>query len=91
MLALDRDDENSAYLVIVDTAIPNQCIGKIRGTDRKLDASTLRLRVKAGEPNEVCEITVRYNGDRSRVQVTSENCDHFHGPSCDFGGTLKRR
>ncbi|KQP02589.1 hypothetical protein [Methylobacterium sp. Leaf93] len=91
VLVVDRDDENSAYLVIADTAILNQCTGEVRGTARKLDASTLRLRVKADDPNEFCEITVRYNGERSRVQITSENCDHFHGPSCDFGGTLKRR
>lgn len=91
VLALNTDGESGSYLVIADTAIPNQCTGEVRGTAKKLDASTLRLRVKADEPNEFCEITVRYNGYRSRVQVTSENCGHFHGPSCDFGGTLKRR
>lgn len=91
VLALNTEGESGAYLVIADTAILNQCTGEVRGPARKLDASTLRLRVKADDPNEFCEITVRYNGDRSRVQVTSENCDHFHGPSCDFGGTLKRR
>ena len=91
VLALDTDGESGAYLVIADTALLNQCTGEVRGTARKLDASTLRLRVKADDPNEFCEITVRYSGDRTRVQVTSENCDHFHGPSCDFGGTLKRR
>ncbi|WP_019904150.1 hypothetical protein [Methylobacterium sp. 77] len=91
VLALDRDDQNGAYLVIADTAILNQCTGEVRGTAKKLDASTLRLRAKTDDPNEFCEITVRYNSDRSRVQVTSENCNHFHGPSCDFGGILKRR
>lgn len=91
VLALNTEGESGSYLVIADTAIPNQCTGEVRGTARKQDASTLHLRVKADDPNEFCEITVRYNGDRSRVQVTSENCDHFHGPSCDFGGTLKRR
>ncbi|MCJ2132391.1 hypothetical protein [Methylobacterium sp. E-045] len=89
--ALDTEGESGAYLVIADTAIPNQCTGEVRGTARKLDASTLRLRAKTDDPNEFCEITLRYNGDRSRVLVTSENCDHFHGPSCDFGGALKRR
>ncbi|GJE19297.1 hypothetical protein [Methylobacterium marchantiae] len=91
VLALNTDGDSGAYLVIADTAIPNQCTGEVRGTARKLDTSTLRLRAKTDDPNEFCEITVRYSGDRSRVQVTSENCDHFHGPSCDFGGTLKRR
>lgn len=87
-LGTDKPDE---HLVIAETAIPNECTGEVRGVARKQGTGVLRLRKLTDEPDQVCEVTLRYSPDGKRVAMTAAGCGDFHGTSCDFVGSLKRR
>lgn len=89
--ALGIDGPGDEHLVIAETAIPNECTGEVRGVAHRQGAGVLRLRKPSSEPDQVCEITLRYSPDGQRVAMSAEQCGDFHGTSCDFVGSLKRR
>lgn len=91
VFALGTEGPDDEHLVIAGTAIPNECTGEVRGVSRKVSTGTLRLRKKTDEPDQVCEVTLRYSPDFTRVEMTAERCSDFHGTFCDFVGSLKRR
>ncbi|MBY0251304.1 MAG: hypothetical protein K2X54_07970 [Methylobacterium organophilum] len=89
--ALSTDRPENEHLVIAETAIPNTCTGEVRGLARREGARVLRLRKPSSEPDQVCEVTLRYSTDGQRVAMSAERCGDFHGTLCDFAGSLKRR
>lgn len=89
--ALSTDGPGDEHLVIAATAIPNECSGEVRGVASRQGAGVLRLSKRSGETNQVCEVTLRYSPDGKHVAMTAERCGDFHGTSCDFVGSLKRR
>ena len=91
VFALGTEGPDDEHLVIAGTGIPNECTGEVRGVARTVSTGTLRLRRKTDEPEQICEITLRYSPDFTRVEMTAERCSDFHGTSCDFVGSLKRR
>ena len=91
VFALDLAGSSDQHLVIAETTIPNECTGEVRGLAGKVSAGMLRLRKQGADAEAACEITLRYAPDHGRVEMTADGCDDFHGTSCDFVGTLKRR
>lgn len=89
--ALSTDGPGDEHLVIAETAIPNACTGEVRGVAHRQGAGVLRLRKPSSEPDQVCEVTLRYSPDGQRAAMSAEQCGDFHGTSCDFVGSLKRR
>lgn len=61
--ALSTDGPENEHFVIAETAIPNTCTGEVRGIARRQGARVLRLRKPSSEPDQVCEVTLRYSPD----------------------------
>lgn len=84
-------DGSGAHFVIVETAIPNECTGELRGLAKPGGMGALVLTRKEKGADEACNLILRFGSDRKRVRVEEQGCGDFHGTSCAFGGTLTRR
>ncbi|MEA1835138.1 hypothetical protein U8607_23920 [Methylobacterium durans] len=84
-------DGSDIHFVIAETTIPNECSGEVRGLAMASGQGTFVLRQKDKDGDEVCTLTLRFSPDGKRVRMTQQDCGNFHGASCDFVGTLKRR
>ena len=85
------DDGSDAHFVLAETALMNQCTGDLRGLARPSGPMTLVLRKTEPGAEEACTLTLRFSADRARVRLEERGCSTYHGATCAFDGSLKRR
>jgi hypothetical protein len=79
---------NFAIKVYGRTEAP--CLGDLKGKAKWIDANTAEYNgdlESAKTPG--CRITFIFSG--KRVLIREHDCNDFHGASCDFEGTYRRR
>lgn len=66
------------------------CLGELKGQAKWVDINTAEYNGDfTSETTVGCRLTFIFSGNR--VIVREHECNDFHGASCDFEGTFRRR
>jgi hypothetical protein len=79
----------NGYHATLATAWANGCTGNVEG-DAVLTDSTLKITGNDSDADAICTINIKFSGKKASIE-DSENCNYYHGASCDFYGDLKKK
>ena len=66
------------------------CLGELKGQAKWVDINTAEYNGDFNSETAAgCRLTFIFSGNR--VIIREHECDDFHGASCDFEGTFRRR
>ncbi|MFF9549421.1 hypothetical protein [Methylobacterium fujisawaense] len=77
------------YIGDFSTATNRGCGGGVKMKGRATGPSTIVF--SKSDDGQVCRITARYAAGFRSVDLEEDGCTMWHGASCEFQGTLKRK